>query len=352
VIQELVSLGVATGATAMLLSILRRVGPHVGLVDSPAGHRHHEGEVPLVGGLAMFCGFVFAVLLVPVPLTPYRSFFAATALLVIVGVLDDLHELSARARFAAQIAASLLMIYWGGIRLDDLGALVSADLLMLGVSAVPLTVFSTVGVINAMNMSDGLDGLAGGFALVALLAMAVMTVGHSDPATTWILVLMCGVVASFLIFNVRFTGDRKALLFMGDAGSMLLGFVLTWFFVSLSQGANRAFPPVAALYFVALPLMDTVGIMLRRILQGKSPFVADRHHTHHLLLAMGLGPKAVLGMLIGMAVALAVAGGAASALGVPEYELFYAFCVLFAVYFVGMTVAWRILPGRVHRSVV
>ncbi|MEE8286845.1 MAG: MraY family glycosyltransferase, partial [Gammaproteobacteria bacterium] len=170
---SLASYGLALLVCCALLHLLRPMAKRVGLVDEPGGRKPHQGSVPLIGGVAMFCGFSLAALTLDMGLTAYRSFFAAAAILVVVGLLDDMHELSSRARFGAQILAAVLMAYWGGVVLGDLGGLASggASFALSGWEIV-FTVFCTVGVINALNMSDGVDGLAGGLSLVAVLGLA------------------------------------------------------------------------------------------------------------------------------------------------------------------------------------
>jgi len=162
--------------TAVLLWFLVSVARHVGLVDHPGGRKTHYHPTPLVGGIAMFVAFAFSVLMLDTPLSSYRMLFAGSLLLVVVGAIDDLYELSALPRFGAQIAASLLMTLGGGVVLADFGYLVMPDnLLSLGPLAVPLTVFAMVGVFNAVNMVDGLDGLAGTLVLIAIVALGVIT---------------------------------------------------------------------------------------------------------------------------------------------------------------------------------
>jgi UDP-GlcNAc:undecaprenyl-phosphate GlcNAc-1-phosphate transferase len=343
---EPVSYLAAFGVCFGMIWMLRSVAPHIGLVDHPANHRRHDVATPLVGGLAMFCGFLFAVLMLPVPLSNLRALFAGSALLIIIGVLDDLHELSSWARFVAQIAAALLMIYWGNMVLTDLGNLTEERLFTLGRFAVPLTVFATVGVINALNMTDGMDGLAGSLAAVALIFTALAASAAAEGTTLAVVLILLVTVVAFLLFNLRLLGRPRALVFMGDAGSMFLGFVLTWFFVSLSQGEQRTLLPVTALWFLALPLFDTVGMLLRRILLRRSPFLADREHMHHLLLALGLNVNRTLSVLVLVALVLAGIGYLGQVAGVPERFLFYGFILLFAVYFVGSWLAWNRLGGQ------
>ncbi|MCP4043141.1 MAG: undecaprenyl/decaprenyl-phosphate alpha-N-acetylglucosaminyl 1-phosphate transferase [Gammaproteobacteria bacterium] len=315
----------------------------LGLVDYPDSRKQHQGSVPLIGGLSMFLGFLFAVLSLDVPLGNLRAMFAGAAIVVVVGILDDFNELSTRIRFAAQIGASLLMIYWGGVVLHDMGALgIHGGMAVLGFWSVPLTVFSTVGVINALNMSDGMDGQAGVLSLVAVASLAFIAWQGGGEQEFKVLLVLVSVLLGFLLFNLRLPGRRRALTFMGDAGSMFLGFVLTWFVVSLSQGEERIMTPVTSLWILLLPLFDTVGIMFRRMLKGQSPFVADREHFHHTLLHTGHSISKVLLISLGIALWGAAIGLVGLYDGTAENLLFYSFLALFALYFLGMNHAWKV----------
>jgi len=341
----------AFGIAVLLLRALARVAFRIDLVDQPNERKDHYGAVPLIGGLAMFMAFSFAALTLPVPLAHLRSFFAGAALLVVVGVLDDMHELSSAARFAAQIIAALVMIHQGGVVLQDFGAIGWAgNWFELGDWSVPLTVFATVGVINALNMSDGMDGMAGSIALLVVISLGFVALIAGDFNSVWVLLLLATVIFSFLLFNMRILGRKRALVFMGDAGSMFLGFVLAWFFVSLSQGEDRAMTPVTALWFFAVPLIDTVSQMLRRILKGRSPFAPDREHFHHVLLLAKYSPEQALKIVVTASIVTSLIGLAGLYLGVPEVIMFYGFLLLFAIYFLGMIWAWKV-RRFMHRSI-
>jgi len=327
--------------TSVLLWVLEPVAQHIGLVDHPGGRKIHRNPTPLVGGIAMFIAFTFAVPIAAVPLSDYRLLFAGSLLLVVVGTIDDLLEVSTRYRFAAQIAASLLMTLGAGVMLDDLGHLISpTEVFSLGVLAVPVTLFSTVGVINAVNLTDGLDGLAASLALIGIAALGIVASSKGEMQLVGILVLLGGAILAFLTFNLRLNGS--ALVFMGDAGSLFLGFVLAWFFIKLSQGEHRLLAPVTALWFFALPLIDTISIMLRRMLLGRSPFLADREHFHHILMAAGFGPKQTLLLMVLLALIGAGVGLAGNFLGIEERWMFLGFLGLFALHFWTLMRAWRL----------
>jgi len=346
-VTVLASYGLAFVVCCGLLHLLRPVALRIGLVDMPNDRKAHQGSVPLIGGVAMFCGFALAALTLDMGLTAYRGFFAAAAILVVVGVLDDMHELSSRARFGTQILAAALMAMWGGVVLHDLGALSGDNVISLGGWGIVFTIFATVGVINALNMSDGADGLAGGLSLIAVLGLTYVADGAGFASERTLLSVLAVVVAGFLLFNLRLPRlprrhrRHRALVFMGDAGSMFLGFAITWFFISLSQGDERAMAPVAALWLLMIPLFDTVWLILWRFSQGRSPTSSDVGHLHHVLQMTGMGAAASVWLMLAIAALGATAGLLALERGVAESTMFYVFLGLFAAYCVFMTISWQ-----------
>jgi UDP-GlcNAc:undecaprenyl-phosphate GlcNAc-1-phosphate transferase len=331
-VRVILSVTIAILVSAVLVWILRPLAMRIGLVDSPGERKHHAGHVPLVGGIAMFCGFMFAVLVVELSLDGYRAFFAGTALLVIVGILDDFHDLPPWAHFAAQIVAALIMTLWGGVVVRDLGPLLGSGTVQLGMWAVPFTVFAAVGMINAFNMLDGVDGLAGGVALIAFVLLVVVAFSGNRMVDAQVLLILVCVVSAFLGFNLRIPKHRHARVFMGDAGSMFLGFSLVWFAISLSQGVNRAMTPVTALWVLALPLIDAVSILVRRLSGRRSPFDAARDHLHHILLSLGFSVNDTVATIVGLATTVGVLGLLGLYRGMPEHLLFYGFLSLFVLH--------------------
>ena len=332
----------AFSITANLLFILQPLAIKLSLVDQPNYRKCHDNPVPLIGGLAMFSGFVLAVLLSDLPLSGLRALLAGAIILIGIGVLDDIRELSARARFGSEIVAALLVSIGSGAILYDFGAIgLSANHVELGLFALPLTIFSIVGVINALNMSDGIDGLAGGLVLITLLSLALITGISAQEQHFWLLLLLIAVILAFLGFNLRLPWQPRALVFMGDAGSMFLGFILAWFFINLSQGEQRVMTPVTALWIFALPLIDTVNIMIRRILNGRSPFKADREHFHHFLLKQGLTVSQTLAIILGLAASLALMGLIGLYWEVSEAIMFWGFLSLFALHLLMMMFIWQ-----------
>lgn len=321
--------------TVLLLWVLKPLASSIRLVDLPGGRKQHQRAVPLIGGIAMFGGFLSAFLTLPGPfVADMPALLAASALLIIVGLMDDYRELSILTRFFVQMGAAWIMVHWGDVALHDLGRpFLPGETVSLGRLTVFFTMFSTVGVINAMNMADGLDGAAGGMAAITLLLLALAAQVAGLQESVNILLLAASAVLAFLCFNLRFPWRRQgASVFMGDAGSTFLGLFLAWFFIKLSQGEHRAFMPVTALWMFALPLLDTVSVMIRRALKRRSPFAPDREHLHHMLLAAGYGVNKTVLILWSMTLGLALIGLAGFYFKVAESVMFYGFLVLFGFY--------------------
>lgn len=307
--MEIVFTGLVVMAVVMcMVHILPKLACRIGLVDKPDARKLHEGQVPLVGGLAMFIGFCVGLSLIHAPWERFPALITGGFLLVVIGMLDDLQELSKRVRFLAQVVAALLLTLVGGIALEDLGWLSFGEILSLGALAIPFTIFCTVGVLNAVNMSDGLDGLAGGLVLITLGSLAYLAYDAGISQDLDVLMVLIACVAGFLVFNARSPWCKRAKVFMGDAGSLFLGFVIARFLIEFSQGDNRIMHPVIALWIFAVPLMDTVAVMLRRVMAGQSPFSADRQHLHHVLLAAGYSVKQTTMLIWALGLLFAIVG--------------------------------------------
>ena len=336
--HDLLSYFIAFSLTFLFIYLFRSLAIRLHLVDSPDSRKQHEGDIPLIGGLAILIGFLFSLLVLPVSLMDYRSFIAGCVLLVIVGVLDDFHELSTRSRLVAQIIAALLMTAWGGIILTSLGKLFFTDNVILNNWALPTTVIAVVGIINAVNMTDGVDGLAGTLAWIEIFFLAMLARKAQQMIAFHILVLMMSSILGFLFFNFPLLSKRKTtLVFMGDAGSMLLGFFLVWFLVQLSQARHFSATPVSMLWIMALPLFDIGNVMLYRLQNRKSIFSPDRQHLHHVLEKLNFSSLVIVTIMGCIAFAFGLVGLWGNYAGIREGYLFIGFIFLFIIYHVSVT---------------
>lgn len=336
------------GATALLIPPLGRIAPRLGLLDHPGGRKRHSGAVPLVGGIAMMAAFVACFFAFGLFRTVTVYLPAAAALMAVGGLLDDRHELGPVPKLGVQIVAALVLAQVGGALLVHLGELVRPGLLVLGALALPFSVFAIVGVMNAVNMADGIDGLAGGLSLVAALAFAWCAADAGKAGPFWVALLLAGVLAGFLLYNLRWAPSRRASVFMGDSGSYAVGLVLAWIAITLAMGDKPALAPMTAVWILGIPLADTVVLMLRRILRGRWPFGADTGHLHHLLMRRGLSQVRVTWLLLVAAALMALAGIAAFRQEIPDYVMFYTYGALWIVLYVGTSFASRPRPAGEH----
>lgn len=315
--------------TVMLIVWLRRPALHLGMVDEPNARKRHGGTVPLTGGIAIAAATAITLMTSLQALGGYQVMFACALLLAVVGTLDDLREISPRSKLVAQITVGVLMCSWGNHYLRSLGDILGDGPIDLADWSIPLTVFATVAVINAVNMLDGADGLAGSLALVVLVFFAFFAWRGADMTALKVVVVAAGAVAGFLIFNLphRFVGRMRA--FLGDTGSLVLGFTIVWFSIGLTQKSDgSAIAPVVMLWVVGVVLFDLFTVTLRRVLKRRNPTTPDRAHVHHVLMRWGMsGPKAVA-VIVGANIVLGLTGTIGWLAGVSESVLFAGFMII------------------------
>lgn len=317
---------VAFTITVAFMFALRPVAESAGLIDRPGGRKTHDGDVPIIGGMAMFVGVFSGLVLLQGPSISLGSLFVASLLILFIGALDDRFGLSAVVRLVTQIAAVLIMVFGAGLQLGDIGDPFGTGIIGLGPLSLAITVLVTLTVINAYNFIDGADGLAGTMALIALLAIAVVG-GYGIASTAIALTVAAGILA-FLIFNLPTKYNRAVRSFMGDAGSTLLGFTIVWVTLGVSQGSERLISPVYCLWFAAVPIFDCLTCFVRRAIAGKSPLSPGRDHLHHTLYRGGFGVRQTLSILTGIQFLYTLIALAAWYLAVPEFVMFGCWSVL------------------------
>jgi UDP-GlcNAc:undecaprenyl-phosphate/decaprenyl-phosphate GlcNAc-1-phosphate transferase len=318
--------------TSLSFVALRPLAGRWGLLDIPGGRKQHKLPTPLIGGLGIYLGTLCISLLSPLVMEQYGLLLAISGLILAIGILDDARELSPSTRLLLHSVAAWLMAVEGGNQLQSLGHITFAGPIELGVLAVPITIFATVGVINAVNMTDGLDGLSGGLVVIALIFLSIIALSAGNSAMLdFSTILICSLLA-FLVLNFRMLWKKSAAIYLGDAGSTLLGFIIAWLVIAATQGESAIIAPVYALWFMAIPLMDTISLLIRRPRQGRSPFSPGTDHLHHRLLAAGYTQEqTVLGMY-GAGVAIGCIGLLGYFLGASEGLMFVGFLALFALY--------------------
>lgn len=334
---------VATAITSLVaVIVLRRFAGTLGLVDLPNERKHHVGSVPLVGGLAIFLGVLVGACIWGRFQLFGQVLLGTSCVLVLLGALDDRSDLSVRTRLLVQTILILTVIASTGVYIHSLGHIFGYEL-TLGWVGVPVTVVAVIGLLNAFNMMDGIDGLAGSLALVSIAAIVLFAGPNALRGSLALITLLAIAAIPYLFANLGLMGRK---IFMGDAGSMVLGYLLAWTLIRLSQESGSQLSPVDVLWCVALPVLDTLAVMYRRLRQGKSPFKPDRGHIHHILMGMGLGPRASLVALVALAASIAFLGSVVGSLHLVSGANLIAFCVFMAVYIAVVERAWARQQGR------
>jgi UDP-GlcNAc:undecaprenyl-phosphate GlcNAc-1-phosphate transferase len=270
----------AAFVTMVLVPPLAHLAQWVHAADFPAERKVHTAPMPRLGGLAMAIGAVLPLIMWVTPIGQATPLLAGIGIIVFFGVWDDITPLDFRVKFLGQFLAVLVVVVAGDVVIRNMPFVPNPLPAYIGV---PITVFVLVGVTNAINLSDGLDGLAGGVTFLSLAAMAVLAYIAADAGFLLLATMsIMGSILGFLRFNTY-----PARIFMGDGGSQFLGFGAGVLAILLTQSANTAVSPALPLLILGLPILDTLLVIGERIYEGRSPFVADRKHIHHRLLALG-----------------------------------------------------------------
>ena len=290
--------------TFLVIIVLTPFSERLRVMDIPDERKRHSEPVPMIGGIAIFMALLGVAQVYPMDLL-WSWLLAGSSVLVLVGFLDDVFDLGVRIRLVAQVFACGLMIWGAQVSVTGLGVVggVSID---LGIAGLGLTFVASVGLINAFNMVDGIDGLAAGHALIALASILLgqwLTFGLQHQVG---LAVLGSAIFSFWLVNMSLTPLRK--VFLGDAGSLVLGFLIAWLLIALSQGSSPSLHPVMTIWCVTLPVFDTIVVVARRLCHGRSPFSADRRHLHHLLLDAGFSKQASLAVMLAAALVFNVSG--------------------------------------------
>jgi UDP-GlcNAc:undecaprenyl-phosphate/decaprenyl-phosphate GlcNAc-1-phosphate transferase len=334
--------------TFFSILILRLVAFKVNLLDVPNDRKIHLGSVPLIGGMAMFIGVSSSILTSGTSLLKENLLFflIGALILVLVGVIDDFKVISSNKKLFFQVLVSIIIIKGGGINIESLGAIISAENTQLGVFSILFTILAIVGVINSLNFSDGIDGMSASLSLITFLSIAFLSIGVNQNYPFIFSLIFVAAITAFLIFNLGLGAKSQYKIFMGDAGSTFLGLSIAWSLVSFSQGDSTTFSPVTALWIFAVPLIDTIFVMMKRISNGNSPFTPDREHLHHFFILKGMTDRQTLITVIIMSFTMASLGIFMHVNGVSEKLMFWLFVAISFVYYFTLRNAWKLLNAK------
>lgn len=264
--------------TALLFPMIKWISYHVGALDYPNERKVHKKPMPVMGGLMIYLGFLFGYMLFAPQSTQMLAILIASFIVVITGILDVIKPLRAREKLVGQVVAALIIVFYGKILLNDISFF--GYYFDFGWLAYPITLVFIVAVMNCINLIDGLDGLADGISMIFFITIGVLAFIMHNLGSLEITIafIMIGACLGFLIFNFN-----PAKIFMGEIGSMFLGFMIAVVCL-LGFKAVTLTSLVVPMLILAIPILDTLFAILRRIIHHKPIYEADKQHLHHQLL--------------------------------------------------------------------
>ncbi|KNO82473.1 UDP-N-acetylglucosamine--undecaprenyl-phosphate N-acetylglucosaminephosphotransferase [Salmonella enterica] len=328
--------------TTIFIFLARKVAIKIGLVDKPNFRKRHQGVIPLVGGISVFAGICFMFGLSDYYIPHLSLYLICAGVLVFVGAMDDRFDISVKIRAVVQAVIAVVMMVIAKLHLGSLGYIFGPWELVLGPFGYFLTLFAVWAAINAFNMVDGIDGLLGGLSSVSFAAMGLILWFNGQTSLAMWCFAMIAAILPYIMLNLGILG-RRYKVFMGDAGSTLIGFTVIWLLLETTQGKTHSISPVTALWIIAIPLMDMVAIMYRRLRKGMSPFSPDRQHIHHLVMRAGFTSRQAF-VLITLAAAILAGVGVTAEYShfVPEWVMLVLFLLAFFLYGYCIKRAWKV----------
>lgn len=274
---------IALIVTYICTPLVRMLAVKIGAIDAPDARKVHQVSIPRLGGLAIYIGYMVSLLYSVKDISSVKGLIIGSVILVAVGIWDDVKQIGPKTKLLGQIVAALMLpIFDNAIHFISIGD----HMLYLEYLSIPLTVFWIVGFTNIVNLIDGLDGLAAGISLIACIAICIVTLQMGQVDLACITLALAGAACGFLRYNFN-----PAKIFMGDTGSMLLGYTMAAISVMGSVKTAATVGLVVPVIVLGLPILDTLFAIVRRRINGRPVFQPDKGHLHHRLLAMGLTQK-------------------------------------------------------------
>lgn len=343
-------------ATLVGTVVLSYMAPALGLTDIPSNRKRHQGEVPTVGGIAIFIALAIAgslwgdahqTLITVNDNDALWIFMSCGGFLVLTGIMDDRFRLGVFMRVLSEVLVAIAVIELLDLRVAHLGDIFGSGIIkIIPTLAYPFTVVAIFGIINAFNMLDGMDGLLGSLVITTLIMFHLFT----GTAPGFVSLTVGAALLAFLVSNLSLSPIIPK-TFLGDAGSKLLGFIVVCLLLAAASGQVgeiKLIQPVTALFIVALPLYDMVFTSLRRIISKGSPFSADRSHIHHLMQDLGFSNRRALVLILGTHLSVTFIGLMLHRASTPEYYQFAIFLCCFALYSLLCSQLW-LVAGRLVR---
>lgn len=285
IIEVLKIVIIVAAFTALLFPMIKWISYHVGALDYPNERKVHKKPMPVMGGLMIYLGFLFGYMLFAPQSTQMLAILIASFIVVITGILDVINPLRAREKLVGQVVAALIIVFYGKILLNDISFF--GYYFDFGWLAYPITLVFIVAVMNCINLIDGLDGLADGISMIFFITIGVLAFIMHNLGSLEITIafIMIGACLGFLIFNFN-----PAKIFMGDSGSMFLGYIIA--VIALLGFKNITLTSfIVPILLLAIPIMDTLFAILRRLINHKPLGEPDKNHLHHQLLKLRLSQR-------------------------------------------------------------
>ena len=269
--------------TLLMMPLAIRLSNKTGIVDKPDDRKLHDTDIPILGGLVIAISFIVSCFFFLSLNQQLFGFFAGLIVITLTGLIDDLKHINHILKFIGEIAASLIFLIFSGNMIITFGDLIAIGPLDTGNLALPISVFCMVGVMNALNFADGLDGLAGGISIIACLFLIYFAFICNSWPYLIILSALFGSLLGFLYYN-----RHPAKIFMGDTGSLVLGYILSAMCIMLVQESAciSSILPISMAIVMGIPIVDALLVMTIRMIKGRSPFFPDNTHLHHRLLIL------------------------------------------------------------------
>lgn len=277
----IIALAVAYGLTPYVVKFAKRAGA----MDAPDARKVHTTPIPRMGGLAIYAGFILAVLATVQLSREITGMLVGGTLILLIGMVDDVRPVPAKVKLLGQIAAAAVLT-WFDVRIEWLTNPFGTELIYFEYLSVPLTIFWIVSMTNVLNLIDGLDGLAAGVATIASVTIMLVALQQNVWLIAVLVAALGGAALGFLQHNFN-----PARIFMGDTGSLFLGYMLGAISILGAVKSAAVIALVVPMVALGLPIMDTAFAIIRRYISGQPIFKPDRGHLHHRLLDMGLTHK-------------------------------------------------------------
>lgn len=281
-----ICLGIAALVLALVfVPLAMKLAYKIGAVDKPNARKVHTKIMPRMGGLGIYLAYIIVVLATQKMNMQLAGLLLGSTILVVLGIFDDMKDLNAKFKLLIQVLAAVIVMAFG-VRIEFMTNVFGGGAIYLDILSLPITLLWIVGITNAINLIDGLDGLAGGIATIAALSMAVVGWIYGQYLMASMAIILAGATMGFLRYNFH-----PAKVFMGDTGSLFLGFNLSVLAI-MGVAKSVTFISLAAPVLVlGVPIFDTFFAILRRKMNHKPIFAADKDHLHHRLLGMGFSHR-------------------------------------------------------------